>query len=264
VIDRMSLEGRVAAIVGGAGHIGSATAEALAGLGAGIAIVDVDPVRAEEVATAIRRQSGARALVIVADLEDEHSVRKVPQSVYDQLGGLDILVHCASPVLKSDLPGWSAPFEEQGIDGWRTALDVNLTSLFLMSQAAAPLLRRSRAASIVTISSIYGVVGPDWSLYEGTDLASPAGYATSKGGLIQLTRWLATTLAPSIRVNAVSPGGIFRGHTDPFLSRYLARTPLGRMGTEADVVGAVAFLASDLASYITGQNLLVDGGWTAW
>ena len=264
MFDRLSLEGRVAVITGGAGHIGSAIAETLAELGASLALVDLDRARAEAVSTRIREQRDVPVVHLAADLRDEDSVRAVPQAAHDQLGRLDILVHCASPVLESELDGWSAPFEEQGVGAWRTALDVNLTSVFLMSQAAAPMLRRSGAGTIINISSIYGVVGPDWGLYEGTELASPAGYAASKGGLVQLTRWLATTLAPSIRVNAVSPGGIFRQHTEPFLSRYLARTPLRRMGTEADVAGAVAFLASDLASYVTGQNLLVDGGWTAW
>jgi NAD(P)-dependent dehydrogenase (short-subunit alcohol dehydrogenase family) len=101
-------------------------------------------------------------------------------------------------------------------------------------------------------------------LYEGTTLGNPAAYAASKGGIVQFTRYLATVLAPAIRVNCISPGGVMRGHTDPFLSRYLKRTPMGRMATEEDLKGAAVYLASDLSSYVTGVNLMVDGGFTAW
>ena len=116
----------------------------------------------------------------------------------------------------------------------------------------------------MNVASIYGLVGPDWRLYEGTEIGNPAAYSASKGGLLQLTRWLATTLAPDVRVNSITPGGVFRDTPEPFLSRYLSRTPLGRMATEEDFKGAIAYLASDLSAYVTGQNLVVDGGWTAW
>jgi NAD(P)-dependent dehydrogenase (short-subunit alcohol dehydrogenase family) len=119
-------------------------------------------------------------------------------------------------------------------------------------------------ANIINIGSIYGELGPDWSLYEGTSMANPAAYSASKGGLIQLTRWLATTLAPNIRVNAISPGGIFRNQPDVFVKRYEGRTPLARMATENDFRGAVAYLASDMSSYVTGKNMMVDGGWGEW
>ena len=118
--------------------------------------------------------------------------------------------------------------------------------------------------AIINIGSIYGTVGPDFSLYEGTSMANPAAYGASKGGLAQLTRYLATALAPLVRVNTISPGGIARGQPASFVERYRSRTPLGRMGAEEDLKGAVAFLASDAAAYVTGQNLLVDGGWSAW
>src|SRR5437870_1912890 len=114
------------------------------------------------------------------------------------------------------------------------------------------------------IGSIYGVVGPDLALYEGTPLGNPAAYAASKGGLLQFTRWLATSLAPRVRVNMLSPGGVERGQAEQFRTRYVAKTPLARMATEEDFKGAVAYLASDLSAYVTGQNLIVDGGWTTW
>ena len=108
------------------------------------------------------------------------------------------------------------------------------------------------------------MVGPDLRIYEGTGMGNAAAYAASKGGLLQLTRWLATTLAPRVRVNAITPGGVWRQQPEAFRKRYIDRTPLGRMATEEDFKGAVAYLASDLSRYVTGQNLVVDGGWTAW
>ena len=118
--------------------------------------------------------------------------------------------------------------------------------------------------AIINVASIYGQLGPDWSLYEGTQMANPAAYAASKGGLIQLTRWLATTLSPTVRVNAISPGGVKRGQPQAFVERYEARTPLARMAQEQDFKGAIGFLASDLSEYMTGQILNVDGGFSAW
>ena len=126
------------------------------------------------------------------------------------------------------------------------------------------LLEVSGRGSVVWVSSIYGMVGPDMRLYEGLDMANPAAYAASKGGLIQLTRYLATVLAPRIRVNTVSPGGLSRNQPEAFQQRYIERTPLQRMGTEEDLVGVIGYLASDLSSYVTGVNIPVDGGWTAW
>ena len=126
------------------------------------------------------------------------------------------------------------------------------------------MLKAAEGASIINIASIYGMYGPDWRLYEGTSMGNPAAYGASKGGLIQLTRWLATTIAPSVRVNAISPGGVFRNQPEAFVQRYEAKTPLGRMATEDDFIGIIAFLASDLSKYVTGQNHLVDGGWGIW
>ena len=127
-----------------------------------------------------------------------------------------------------------------------------------------PLLKAAKSGCIVNIASIYGMYGPDWGLYEGTSMSNPAAYAASKGGLIQLTRWLATTVAPDIRVNSISPGGIFRGQPEEFVNRYKDRTPLGRMANEEDFRGAIAYLSSDLSQYVTGINLPIDGGWGVW
>ena len=131
-------------------------------------------------------------------------------------------------------------------------------------QGLTPLLRKSKGANIINIGSTYGTWAPDHSLYEGTSMGNPAAYASSKAGLIQLTKWLSTTLASSIRVNAISPGGVLRSQPQIFVKKYKARTPLKRMAKEDDFRGAIAYLASDLSSYVTGQNLAVDGGWGVW
>ncbi len=177
---------------------------------------------------------------------------------------MDILVHAAAFVGTSELQGWAVGFEQQNVATWRRALEVNLTIPFIISQACAPLLRLSGSGSIIAIGSIYGHLGPDMSLYEGTEMGNPAAYAASKGGLAQLTRWLATTLAPDVRANGIIPGGIARGQDAEFVKRYCAKTPLRRMGTESDICGAAVFLASGMSNYVTGQMLFVDGGWSAW
>jgi NAD(P)-dependent dehydrogenase (short-subunit alcohol dehydrogenase family) len=258
------LSGRVAVITGGAGHIGRAIAAALLEVGCSVCLVDRD---AESVDGALRGSSDSgrsRAWGEVADLEIEDSRRALAERVIHRAGRLDILVNNAGFVGDSRLEGWAVPFGDQRIDTWRRALEVNLTAPFHLTQLFAPFLEQSGHGSVINVGSIYGAVGPDMQLYAGTGMGNPAAYAGSKGGLLQLTRWLATTMAPKVRVNSISPGGLARGQAADFVDRYVARTPLGRMGTEEDMKGAAVFLASDLSAWMTGQNLFVDGGWTAW
>jgi len=258
------LSGRVALVTGGAGHIGRSLAEALAELGAGICILDLDAAVCEAVARQIASDYGVPVLPLAVDLASEAQVRAAPAPVLAELGRLDVLVNCAALVSSANLTGWTAPFDRQSSDAWRLALEVNLTAPFLLSQACARALEASGHGAIVNIGSLYGIAGPDMRLYEGTRMGNAAAYAASKGGLLQLTRWLATVLAPHVRVNAITPGGLWRDQPEAFCQRYVERTPLSRMGSEEDMKGAVAYLASDLSAYVTGQNLVVDGGFTAW
>ena len=236
-------------MAGGAGHVGRAATAALLELGAQVAVVDLSAADA--------------TLSVEADLADEAATRAAVVRVARELGGIDVLVHCAALVGTTEEEGWAVPFADQSVGAWEKALRVNLTSAFVLAHEAREHLARSGRGSVILVSSIYGLVGPDLRLYEGTTMGNPAGYAASKGGLVQLARHLATVLAPT-RVNAVSPGGIARGQDEAFLERYVERTPLGRMATEEDLKGAFAYLASDASGYVTGQNLVVDGGWTAW
>jgi len=264
ISELMSLKGRVAVVTGGVGHIGSAIAEALAELGASIVIVDISAESCSSVCEKIIKDYNIGTLPLAVDLTQEEQIRLIPQKVTDKFNRLDILVNCAAFVGTSNLPGWVVPFEEQRSDTWKQALDVNLTAPFILTQACAPLLKEFGHGSVINVSSIYGIQGPDMRLYEGTSMGNPAAYAASKGGLLQLTRWFATVLAPDVRANAITLGGVSRGQPKVFQEKYIENTPLERMAIEEDSKGAVAYLASDLSSYVTGQNIIIDGGRTVW
>lgn len=260
----MNLTGRVVAITGGGGHIGSAMGEALAELGASVVLIDRHEGACAAVANRIAAQHSVPTAFIQADLARESDVVGIPESIGNQFHRLDVLINCAAFVGTDALQGWNTSFAMQSADTWRACVEVNLTAAFLLTQKCVSLLEQSGHGSVINILSIYGIVGPDWSIYKGTEMGNPAAYAASKGGLHQLTRWLSTTLAPRIRVNAITPGGVWRNQDEVFHERYRAKVPLARMATEEDLKGAAAYLASDLSAYVTGQNLVVDGGWTAW
>jgi NAD(P)-dependent dehydrogenase (short-subunit alcohol dehydrogenase family) len=257
------LDGRVAVITGGAGHIGLACAEALAELGARVVVVDREQAACEARAADLTARFAVQALPLAADLENVDACAGAIATTIARCGRLDVLVNNAAYTGASGIAGYAVPFAEQSVEAWNAALRVNLTAPFVLAQAAFPELAK-HAGCIVNVGSIYGCVGPQTALYEGTTMGNPAAYGASKGGLAQLTRYLATTMAPSVRVNCLSPGGVARGQAAAFVERYVARTPLGRMATEEDFKGAFAYLASPASAYVTGQDLLVDGGWTAW
>jgi NAD(P)-dependent dehydrogenase (short-subunit alcohol dehydrogenase family) len=259
-----SLKNKRALVTGAAGHIGRAISNALASYGADLVLVDINQETLESLADELRDTCQVEILPKSVNLEDPDSVNQLSQSLLDELDNLEVLVHCAALVGTSDLKGWVCEFKDQSEETWMKAIQVNLTSIFQISRDLTPLLSKSDKSSIITVSSIYGVVGPDMRIYGDSAMGNPAAYAASKAGLIQYTKWLSTVLAPNVRANSISLGGIFRGQSEDFLQRYCDKTPLGRMGTEEDVVGAVVYLASDASSYVTGQNLMIDGGWTAW
>lgn len=237
--------------------------QTLAELGADLVLLDREGTGLAEQAHELAGRWRVDVATQYCDLESE-AEREVLVGALKQEGSLDILVNNAAFVGTSGLQGWAVPFQDQSIETWRRALEVNLTAAFHLCQGLAPLLQVSGRGSIINLGSIYGEYGPDWALYADTSMSNPAAYGASKGGLLQLTRWLATTLSPKVRVNAISPGGIARGQPKEFVARYEARTPLGRMATEDDFRGIVAFLASDMAAYVTGQNIMIDGGWGIW
>ena len=252
-----SLAGRTAVVTGGAGPLGRVLTEALARSGATVVVVDRSGAR-EHAETL-----GAGHVGVAADLMTDAGLASVEEAAR-QHGACDILVHNAAFTGTSGVPGYAVPFDEQTDEAFTSASRLNLMVPFSLTRRLAPLLRAGGVGSVVMVSSIYGLVGPNMGLYEGTRLGNPAAYGATKGGLVQLTRYLATVLAPAVRVNGFAPGGIERGQDDAFVERYSRLTPLGRMATEEDFAGVVTWLAGDDARYVTGQTIAVDGGWTAW
>ncbi len=252
-----SLVGRTALVTGGAGPLGAVLTQALATAGARVIVVD--RVGAEQQAARL----GAGHVGVTADLMDPSGLLAVETEVRRQ-GECHVLVHNAAFTGTSGVPGYAVPFDQQTDDAFAAATWLNLTVPFSLTRRLAPLLRASGHGSVIMVSSIYGLVGPNLNLYQGTTMGNPAAYGATKGGLVQLTRYLATVLAPHVRVNGFAPGGIERGQDSAFVDRYSALTPLGRMATEQDFAGVVTWLAGDESAYVTGQTVAVDGGWTAW
>lgn len=264
VQELMNLKGRRALITGATGGLGSVMADTLAEMGADLILVDRPGTDFAPLTASLQARWGVQVWHYHCDLEQNDQRLELLGLVQNEHTLLNILINNAAFVGASNLKGWVNSFEEQTVETWRRAFEVNLTAPFHLCQGLTPLLKRSPGASIINIGSIYGEYGPDWRLYENTSMGNPAAYGASKGGLHQLTRWLATTLAPDIRVNAISPGGVFRNQPDVFVKRYESRTPLRRMANEDDFRGATAYLASDMSSYVSGEVLSVDGGWGAW
>lgn len=260
----MDMSERRVLITGASGSLGRVMSSTLAEMGSDLLLIDLPGTGLEKFAKDLRDSWRVKVKVAECDLESENERTSLISSVKADGLGLNCLINNAAFVGSSGLEGWVAPLNEQSLDTWRRAIEVNLTACFHLSQGFAPELKSSVGGNIINIGSIYGEYGPDWSLYEGTTMGNPAAYAASKGALIQLTRWLSTTLAPEVRVNSISPGGVLRGQPDQFVERYCLRTPLARMANSDDFSGAVAYLASDMSCYVTGQVLRVNGGWGEW
>lgn len=255
------LSGRVAIVTGGTGLLGMVFVHALSGHGAHVVLADLDQQHCDQCASEIVRAHGGRAIGVQTDVARPEDVKRLVERVRSEFGQIDILVNNAAGYP----PGFYAPFEEYTLEAWSQAMAVNLTGTFLMAQAVGRVMLSRGQGSIINISSIYGIVGPDPRIYEGSNINTPVAYPVSKAGVLGLTRYLATYWADKgIRVNAIAPGGVFRGQQDPFLALYSARVPMGRMARKEELAGAVIYLASDASSYVTGHNLVVDGGWTAW
>jgi NAD(P)-dependent dehydrogenase (short-subunit alcohol dehydrogenase family) len=268
------LNGRVAIVTGGAGLLGSEFCRTLVEAGARVVIADLDDLAAQGLAANLcaGRQVGARALALATDVTAPASVHAMVDAALQAFGRLDILVNSAALDPKFDPDHSAAPqssaFEEYPLQAWRQALEVNLTGAFLCCQAAvAPMLRQGRGA-IVNLCSIYGLAAPDQRMYQQPGKPpqyKPAYYSVTKAGLLGLTQYLAAYYAGrNIRVNALSPGGVFNGHDADFVKAYSARAVLGRMAHKDEMNGALLYLVSDASAYMTGANLVVDGGWTTW
>ena len=282
------LSGRVAVVTGGAGLLGAEFCQTLAEAGASTVIADIDEAAASKIAASINerqpnqdiesQEPAKRALAVQVDVSAKESVQNLVGKTWAEFGRLDILVNSAALDPKFDMRGeresdgvinpLSVEFEDYPLDIWNQALDVNLTGLFLCCQAAGKQMRAQGGGVIINVCSIYGLVGPDQRIYmrDGEQPQfKPVYYSVTKAGVLGLTSYLATYYAgKNIRVNALTPGGVNNDHDDEFLTAYAARTVMGRMAEKDEMNGALLFLASDASSYMTGGNLVVDGGWTAW
>jgi NAD(P)-dependent dehydrogenase (short-subunit alcohol dehydrogenase family) len=249
------LSGRVALVTGGAGTIGAAMCEALADHGATVLVGETAMDPARELAD---RLDDAAAVEL--DVTSDASVEETVAAVREEYGGVDVLVNSAYP--RND--NYGRPYEEVTLEDWRENLDMHLTGYFRTAfHVSQGMVEDGTAGSIVNVGSTYGVQAPDFSVYEGTDMTSPVEYSAIKGGVVNLTRYLASYLGShGIRANTLSPGGVFADQHPDFVAAYERRTPLDRMAEPDDFKGPVVFLASDAARYVTGHNLLVDGGWT--
>jgi len=267
------LQGRVALLTGGAGLLGRQYTRTLLAAGAKVVVADLHAEQASDAARQASETVGGQAIGWPVDVREKPDVEAMAHGVVERLGRIDILINNAAIDPKFDAAVASqqaSTFEDYPLELWRRSLDVNLTGAFLCSQAVGKIMVRQGRGVVVNVSSTYGLVAPDQRLYkqpgeQEQKLFKPAAYAVTKAGIAHLTRYLAAYWGDKgIRVNTLTPGGIFNSQDDAFVKRYSARTPLGRMAEQDEMNGAMLFLVSDASRYMTGANLVVDGGWTAW
>lgn len=255
ILEKFSLKDRIAIVTGGAGLYGKFIVEGLAEAGAIVYVSSRNLEKCEEFSKKLR-EKGFQIFSAMVDLTDKESMDKLKEKVIKEQGKIDILVNNAV------LRGMKNYYDD--IEKFRLSMEANATGVFYLTRIIGEAMKEKRYGSIINISSIQGIVGPDFTLYEGTDMDAPPDYFFHKAGIINLTKYFASKLGPyNIRVNAVSPGGLYSGQNEKFVERYNKRTFLGRMAKGEDIKGVIVFLASDASSYITGANIIVDGGYTA-
>jgi 2-deoxy-D-gluconate 3-dehydrogenase len=266
------VSGHAIIVTGGAGLLGREYGRALAAAGASVVLADIDVAGVTAIASELRGEPGT-VLGLGVDVTDEASVARLVATTLDTFGRLDGVVNNAAlnpAVNRSQTAEFDLPFERYLLELWNRTLAVNLTGMFLCARAAGPAMLVQRRGVIVNVSSTYGIVGPDQRLYEPETPGGPRGfkpvaYSVTKIGVLGFTRYLAAYWAGTgIRVNTLTPGGVLHDQPEEFVPRYPARTILGRMADGHEYSAALLFLLSDASPYITGGNLVLDGGWTAW
>lgn len=266
--DLFRLDGRTAVITGGAGMLAQEFAKSLLDVGACVVLADVDACHCQErVFTLLkdRYDTGQRVWAAELDVLRKEKWEEMAREVMDRSGQIDILVNNAAITNSNRSAGYSANFLEYGSEDWDQVIGVNLTGTFLGCQVIGRHMLKRGKGAIINIASIYGITSPNHRIYEGTDVAQPVAYSVSKAGVIALTRYLATLWAEKgVRVNSLTPGGVYDNQSDAFLRHYGRLSPTGRMADRREMRGALLYLASDASSYCNGHNLVVDGGWTVW
>jgi NAD(P)-dependent dehydrogenase (short-subunit alcohol dehydrogenase family) len=250
-----SCKNKVVLITGGAGLIGREIAQGFYDFDATVYISD----KSQDTAKQLMDRTDIRFINL--DITEEKSINAAVDKIIQAEGLIDVLVNCAYP-RTSD---WGVKFEQIPAQSWTENLNAHLGGYFLACRIVAEHMKKKGGGNIINFASIYGSVGPDFSIYEGTYMTMPAAYSAIKGGIIAFSKYLATYYAGNnIRVNSLSPGGIYDNQPVPFVEKYSRKTPLGRMAQPSEIVGGAIYLASDASSYVTGHNLIIDGGWTAW
>lgn len=264
------LSGRTAIITGGAGLLGVKHAEAIAEMGGTPILIDLPSDRLEEAAERLASDFKVPACGFAADITRKEQVVTAVRSAFERFGKIDILINNAGFTGKGQrIEGLYAPFEDYPLELWVKALEVNLTGTFLVTQAVGKIMRSAKRGAIVNIASDVGVVSPDHRIYENLpsdeSFNTPIAYVTTKAAILNFTRYLATYWAPyNIRVNSLSPAGVFDDQDPEFVRRLSQLIPLGRMAHKDEYKGAIIFLVADASSFMTGANLIVDGGRTCW
>ncbi len=268
--DLFDLRDRTAIVTGGLGILGRHFCRGLAEFGANLAVIDLDEDKLAEFARELTSEYEVKAAGIQCDISNPDAVRKMVQKVVEIFGGVNIL-HNNAASKSENLDAFFAPFERYSLEEWRKIMAVNIDGMFLVAQAVGEqMVKQGKGGSIIQTASIYGILASDKRIYEGSfylgrQINNPGVYSTSKAAVVGLTKYLAAYWADKgIRVNTLIPAGVESGQNETFKERYSARVPMGRMAQANELVGALIFLASDASSYMTGQNLIVDGGLSVW
>jgi len=257
--DLFDLSEKVAVVAGGGGLLGSLLSRTLAEFNAEVIVADNDAMALERVNDSSAGEAASSMTALQMDISDEKSVRQALDQIVRRFNKVDILVNSAYPRTSE----WGAPFETVTVPSWLENVQIHLGGYFITSRCFSEQMIAQGSGNIINVASIYGIVAPDFQIYEGTNMTNPSEYAAIKAGIIGLTRYLASYFARhNIRVNCISPGGIFNDQPEAFVERYRERTPLGRMAKPDDFAGGLVYLASDASSYVTGHNLVIDGGWS--
>lgn len=250
------LESKVVVVTGGAGLLGRALSLELARRKATVYVADQNLVAAEKVCLECDSDT---VFPLSLDITDDKNIAAAVDHVVSKSGHVDGWVNGAYP----RTPDWGTRFEDVPAESWRKNIDAHLNGYCFCCQKVLEVMKSQGSGSLVNIASIYGILGADFSIYEGLNMTMPAAYAVIKGGIVNFTRYLATYYGKhSIRINTVSPGGLKSDQSETFIKRYSDKVPLGRMGNAEDIVGAIVFLLSNASRYMTGQNLVIDGGWS--
>lgn len=249
-------------ITGGTGLLGSAFSKACAEYGANVVIVDIKERKGNNLVKKIKKETGNDTLIFQkCDITNRKDIMNLIESTLNKFKKIDVLVNNAYPRNKN----FGAKFEDVSYEDFCENISLHLGGYFLITKEVSEVMKKQSHGNIINIASIYGFSAPDFRIYKGTDMTMPVEYSAIKGGIINFTKYLATYLAEyAIRVNCISPGGIFNNQPKSFVKKYSEKTPMGRMGKPEDIVGGLIYLASDASLYITGHNLIIDGGWSIW